>query len=313
MFKMMSQLKHEQRSIREIVNDFRKGHLVVPEFQRDYVWKPSKAPKLVDSLYRKFPISSLLLWDSNEHVLPRSHTRNTREFIGWLIDGQQRVTTLARTMDVDSDIDVVFNIESEDFARANAANRKDARWIKVCDAWDDDSFRRYTRNLDETPKDRRIVERLERLRSILDYEIPIVRMVGHSFEDAVAAFMRINTEGVRLKSADLESAHVAAKHSGFVRDKLIPFLGDLHNHGYDRITATHLFRACAFIAHPDGRKRTPLHELETSEVEQAWKKTQRAVNNSLDLLSAELGITEMSILWSGSLVVPVIALCGILG
>lgn len=78
-----------------------------------------------------------------------------------------------------------------------------------------------------------------------------------------------------------------------------------------RIFATHLFRACAFIAHPDGRNRTPLHELQTSEVEKAWKQTQRAVNSSLDLLAAELGIADMSILWSGSLLVPVIALCGL--
>jgi hypothetical protein len=28
---------------------------------REYVWKKSKAPKLIDSLYRGFPISSLLL------------------------------------------------------------------------------------------------------------------------------------------------------------------------------------------------------------------------------------------------------------
>lgn len=150
---------------------------------------------------------------------------------------------------------------------------------------------------------------IEQLRSILSYKIPIVRMVGHSFKDAVDAFTRINSQEVRLQTADLDSAQVAAKHAGFVRNRLIPFLTDLHRRGFDRIFATHLFRACAFIAHPDGRNRTPLHELETSEVEKAWRRTEKAVNNSLDLLAVELGIADMSILWSGSLLVPVIALC----
>lgn len=100
---------------------------MVPEFQRDYVWKPSKAPKLVDSLYRNFPISSLLLWESMDHVEPRIQSNSARDFLGWLIDGQQRVTTLARTMTGDQDIEVVFNIDSEEFSRANAATRKDAR------------------------------------------------------------------------------------------------------------------------------------------------------------------------------------------
>jgi uncharacterized protein with ParB-like and HNH nuclease domain len=51
---MATQLRNDTRTIRGIVEDFLQGRLVVPEFQRDYVWKPSKAPKLVESLYRNF-------------------------------------------------------------------------------------------------------------------------------------------------------------------------------------------------------------------------------------------------------------------
>jgi hypothetical protein len=308
---MANQLKNETRPIREIVQEFLSGRILVPEFQRDYVWKPSQAPKLIDSLYRNFPISSLLIWECLDHVEARNKPTANRDFLGWLIDGQQRITTLARTLTADQDIDVVFNLETEQFSRPNAATSKDTRWIRVSDAWNEDWFRRFRRDLNDSPKDRRTESRVERLRSVLDYEIPIVRMVGHSFKDAVDAFTRINSQGVRLKSEDLESAQVAAKHSGFVRQHLIPFVTDLHSRGFERIFASHLFRACAFIAHPDGRNRTPLHELQTGEVEKAWKLTQRAVNNSLDLAAAELGITDMSILWSGSLLVPAIALCGL--
>lgn len=124
---MATQLRNETRAIRELIEDFLEGRLVVPEFQRDYVWKPSKAPKLVDSLYRNFPISSLLLWESIDHVEPRIQATGAKNFPGWLIDGQQRMTTLARTMTGDQDIEVVFNVDSEDFSRANAATRNDAR------------------------------------------------------------------------------------------------------------------------------------------------------------------------------------------
>ena len=158
---MPTQLRNENRRVREIVEDFRHGRMAVPEFQRDYVWKPSKAPKLVDSLYRNFPISSLLVWESSDHVEHRGQTRGTKDFIGWLIDGQQRVTTLARTLDGDQDIDVVFNVDSEQFSRANAATRNDSRWIRVSDAWDEDWFRRFRRDLNDTPRDRRTEERIE--------------------------------------------------------------------------------------------------------------------------------------------------------
>ncbi len=71
----------------------------------------------------------------------------------------------------------------------------------------------------------------------------------------------------------------------------------------------HLFRACAFVAKPDGRNRTPLHELEKQEVLTAWKTTEKATEQTIGLIRSELGLVNMDILWSGSLLVPIIALC----
>jgi len=43
----------------------------------------------------------------------------------------------------------------------------------------------------------------------------------------VNAFRRINTLGVRLKMEDIESAEIAARHSGFITDEVVPFLDSL--------------------------------------------------------------------------------------
>ena len=71
----------------------------------------------------------------------------------------------------------------------------------------------------------------------------------------------------------------------------------------------HLFRACAFVAKPDGRNRTPLHELEKSEVLAAWKDTERATEQAIGIVRSELGLVNMDILWSGAFLVPIIAVC----
>jgi hypothetical protein len=136
-------------------------------------------------------------------------------------------------------------------------------------------------------------------------------MVDHSFDDAVDAFTRINTLGVRLKVEDIESAKVAARHSGFIADEVVPFLENMRRQGFTRLNVMHLFRACAFVATPDGRSRTPLHELEQGEVLRAWKRTQRATEQALGLVRSELGLVNMTILWSGALLVPLIVLCAI--
>src|SRR5262249_17533109 len=122
--------------------------------------------------------------------------------MSWLIDGQQRVITLSRTINGDEGIEVVFHPEEERFSLANAATRKDPNWIRVSQLWDDDMYRQLRRNLDGSRHADRREARFEAVRRILDYEIPVVRMVDHSFNDAVNAFRRINTLGVRLKKED---------------------------------------------------------------------------------------------------------------
>jgi hypothetical protein len=229
--------------------------------------------------------------------------------MNWLIDGQQRVITLSRTMNGDEGIDVVFHPEQEQFRLANAATRKDSNWVRVSERWDDDLYRQLRRNLDGSRHADKREARFEAVRRILDYEIPVVRMVDHTFNDAVNAFTRINTLGVRLKKEDIESAQVAARHSGFVADEVTPFLNRLRQQGFTRLNVMHLFRACAFVAKPDGRNRTPLHELDRREVLSAWKTTEEATDQAIGLIRSELGLVNMDILWSGALVVPVIALC----
>jgi len=93
-------LEHQTFKVKQLVEDYRAGRVVIPEFQREYVWRRSKAPLLIDSLYRGFPISSLLLWQSTQET--RARRRDPRPvrsaLMNWLIDGQRRVITLSRTM-----------------------------------------------------------------------------------------------------------------------------------------------------------------------------------------------------------------------
>jgi hypothetical protein len=304
-------LEHQTIEIKQLVEDYRAGRIVIPEFQREYVWHRGKAPKLIDSLYRGFPISSLLLWQSTEETRARRRDPRPKRMsvMNWLVDGQQRVITLARTLSGDEGIDVVFHPEEEEFRLANAATRQDQNWFRVSEIWDDESYRQLRRSMDGSRYADKREARFEGVRRILNYKVPLVRMVDHSFKHGVEAFKRINTLGVRLKQEDIESAEVAARHSGFIADEATPFLNDLRQLGFTRLNIMHLFRACAFVAKPDGRIRTPLHELQRGEVLSAWEKTKRATDQAIGIIRGELGLVNMNILWSGALLVPVIALC----
>ena len=307
---MQQQLKNEALKICDLIESYRSGKIVIPEFQRDYVWRPSKAALLLDSLYQGFPISSLLLWQSDEVVKQRPNLPNpTRTSqVNWLIDGQQRVRTLEKIFTGD-EIEVVFNPDLNKFQLANAATRNDRSWIRVADIWDHTVYRQLLRNSDGSSASERWEKKLEGVRNILNYEVPAVCMTGHSFDQAVDVFERINTQGSKLKNEDIQSAKVAARHTGFIAGEVVPFLKTLRDAGFSRINVMHLFRACAFVATPDGRNKTPLHELDSKEINAAWKKTKSATEQAIGLIRSELGLLNMDILWSGSLLVPLIAIC----
>ena len=309
----MSKLDHKRYKVSDLIDSFRMGRILIPEFQRDYVWKRSKAMKLIESMYLGYPVSSLLVWESDGSVATRKKSRaHLRHTASWLVDGQQRVTTLARAMSGDEGINISFNARTEEFKTTNAATKKSPDFYELAQIWDDSSYRDLRRSFAGNAKADLFERNMDKVRDILAYEIPAVVMVDHTFEDAVDAFTRINTHGTKLNKSDIASAQVAAKHSGFVRDEVIPTIEKLRKSGFERLHVSHLFRACAVIAVPDGRRRTPLHELKPREVTKAWKSTIKGVTKAKNLMRSELGLVNMRILWSGSLLVPTIVLCATL-
>ena len=55
------------------------GTVVLPEFQRGYVWTRDQVKGLFQSLYKRFPVGGLLIWNTRADVteLLRRATRQT--------------------------------------------------------------------------------------------------------------------------------------------------------------------------------------------------------------------------------------------
>src|SRR5438552_2068546 len=87
------------RPLRVLVNEFSVGSILLPQFQRDYVWKPKKIQNLLDSLLKGFPIGGFYLWRPTSGALDPKGPKHGNlhiapKFEGYLIDGQQRLTSL---------------------------------------------------------------------------------------------------------------------------------------------------------------------------------------------------------------------------
>lgn len=67
--------------LRSIIDQWNDGELMIPTFQRKFVWKVEQASKFIDSLMSDIPFPSIMLYkDSNK----KFH----------IIDGQQRIKSI---------------------------------------------------------------------------------------------------------------------------------------------------------------------------------------------------------------------------
>ncbi len=85
--------------LRGIVQRYTDGEILLPQFQRNYVWTPRKIRDLLDSLLRDLPIGGFYVWQPiGKRTDPKRKAFGSLKIQGpsavYLIDGQQRLTSL---------------------------------------------------------------------------------------------------------------------------------------------------------------------------------------------------------------------------
>ncbi|CAO5168660.1 GmrSD restriction endonucleases N-terminal domain-containing protein [Frankia sp. AiPs1] len=87
----------------DLVTQAWSGGIRVPHFQRDFRWGRGDVLRLFDSIVRGYPIGSLLLWvrRSDAALVTLGEIEITApagESVLWVVDGQQRVTSIANAL-----------------------------------------------------------------------------------------------------------------------------------------------------------------------------------------------------------------------
>src|SRR5213596_3686904 len=89
-------------SVRELIDKAHAGDLTLPEMQRRYVWPATRVRDLLDSLYRGYPSGTILVWETDQEAPTRDLAVEQQKpaFVTQklLLDGQQRLTSLAAVM-----------------------------------------------------------------------------------------------------------------------------------------------------------------------------------------------------------------------
>ena len=216
---------NKQATVEALIRQIDNGELTLPEFQRGFVWSRDKVKNLVDSLYRKYPVGSLLMWKAErEHVSYRGESAIKTEEVELLLDGQQRLTSLYGIITgkeppffhgaLKGFTDLYFNVATEEFAFYSQTRMAGASWISVTELMQPGGSRRCWEQLPANLDDETAIEydrRLEVLREIRsrNFHIDVVDK-SVKVDEVVEIFTRVNSKGVILSKGDLSLARICA-------------------------------------------------------------------------------------------------------
>lgn len=219
---VLTQTSSTNFGIPELVSLASQGRIRVPTFQRSFVWDASDVRQLFDSLYRGFPVGTVLLWKRPGEAGSISFGPIEIE-VGevpdalWVVDGQQRITSLFGALSpshrgIDDRFEVYFDLESERFVnpRRGVAPR---RSVPVRVAWETRSLLTWSRE-NEADLQAGDLELVDRLGGVLrDYRLPAYIVTGEDQNLLREIFDRVNSAGKPIKRAEVF-------HALFARDEV---------------------------------------------------------------------------------------------
>ena len=251
------------------------GKIRVPRFQRAFVWKQPDLSALLDSVLRGFPIGSILVWETDRHIESSPHIGPVEigsppaGMVGYILDGQQRVSTLAGTLRLAggtaSPVDpiewrVYYDLDEQAFVdhrravkdstggRRESAKDLDPRYFPVRSLLNTAGFFEACRRIQEAQVDdehsRRRLNAADRLASAFrDYQLPLVSIREADLESAVTVFARLNRTGRRMAEDELVSALTYQEGQFHLASMLDEFKTELKKKGFGGLDRVFLLRS----------------------------------------------------------------------
>ena len=214
-----------------LIEEIRHGKIALPDIQRPFVWSAAQVRDLFDSMYRGYPVGTLMFWETGADAGVRQVGGGENDGVARLliVDGQQRLTSLFAVLTgspvltnryQQKQIRIAFRPEDETFEVTDAAAERDPELIADITVLWADRYRSTVRGfLDQLGSHRgaalddgeggwsdeqdNLEERIDRVRDLRDFRFQVLELGESAHEEQVAdIFVRTNSKGVQLKQSD---------------------------------------------------------------------------------------------------------------
>lgn len=214
----------------ELLEELTSGTLRIPRFQRPFVWRRDQMTDLLDSVYKQYPIGSLLVWETDEQVAtldrlgPFVFPAPQGKPVGYVLDGHQRLSTLAGALvprgdhtayeagDDPNRWNLCWNMASQRFQHGMSEEEPSVlfpltslldtlRFFAATDV-----ARRAVSHSDPATANLYTAQVSEVARAFQHYRVPVIRMRQTELTEAVEIFARLNSKGQAMSADQMVSA-----------------------------------------------------------------------------------------------------------
>lgn len=306
--------KSSDESIYDIMKYIEDGDYRVPRFQRDFVWDVKKSAELIDSIFRGFPIGSVIIWNTKTALSEirdfggiKIPGKKKGRYTSYIIDGQQRLTSIYFAM-----------------KGLKTGNGQDFSKICVCLTSKGDEqivYSEIPKDADE--KDFILLKDLysrEHLNGHLSnrklyydkimnqYNVSVIEIDDESLgmEQVVEIFERLNLGGKKLSMFSIIAARSYDEKSGFDLTRKYEELNNkLVDSNYGKINDAVFLQIIAACLIGRVKKADILKKLKDSDIRNSYDKIEKALLEAIDHLKGEkYGVSVSALLPYERLLVP---------
>jgi len=296
-------------TVAELIAEIEKRELILPEFQRGFVWSPTKVKEYIDSIYRSYPTGHFLIWKTyNPQEYRGDAPQSNAKYHRLILDGQQRLTALYTVFKGEPPpffegsnlyFRLYFNVLTPEFEYWQPVKMRNNReWIEVTPflkqgvgnffdlgglSEEQKSF--YFKQL-------KYLNKLDQIRNY-QYELETIPKTGEEIEtdEVVRIFNLVNSSGMTLSKADLALAHICASWPQ-ARQELKSAHSKLNQVGFNLTSQKgreleFWVRVLAAVATDSVLLDGAFYKTDINAIKEAWPKTSRAAEYLVNVLRSD--------------------------
>lgn len=316
---MAKEITQDSPKINNLVKRIEFGEVKIPPLQRPFVWKIEQVIDLLESVYKDYPIGSILLWETSDKLpserniagfklpeRPKSHP------FYYVLDGQQRLSSLYgvfcidRTIDpdiekeykVDTDIfNILFDLVEKKFI--HKSQKEDGR--NYFDLKSLFNISAYSNALIKaSPSEKDTIQDL--YEKFTNYEIPIIITKKRELEEVGIIFERVNNTGTKLDLFDLMVALTWTKEF-HLQNEFKKIHAVLEKKNFKGIKNKIILQCLSSIIKESSGVKV-ITSLKGQDIRDNIKNLKESLKKAVDYLSTELSVKSRQLLPHAHQIVP---------